>query len=76
MSTLANSFQTRSNSTAIIVPTEPPLTVTYADLNNQVLSFQHKLAALGITHGSAVSITLANSYEFIVSFLAASWQRG
>ncbi|RJE16644.1 A synthetase, partial [Aspergillus sclerotialis] len=30
---------------------------------------------LGVTHGAAVSLSLVNSYEFIVTFLAASWQR-
>lgn len=76
MSTLANSFQKQSGSTAIVVPGQRPLRVTYSDLSNDVLSFQRKLAALGITHGSAVSIALPNGYEFIVPFLAVSWQRG
>ncbi|CAI4215336.1 unnamed protein product [Parascedosporium putredinis] len=34
-----------------------------------------KLAGLGIKTGAPVSIALVNSYEFIVSFLATSWQR-
>ena len=38
-------------------------------------SFQKKLAQLGIKPQDAVSIALPNSYEFIVAFLAASWQR-
>ncbi|KAJ2903247.1 uncharacterized protein MKZ38_010199 [Zalerion maritima] len=62
---------------AIIVPSKPnALTVTYADLAKEVSSFQSKLAAIGITKGSAVSIATVNSYEFIVSFLASAWQRG
>lgn len=40
-----------------------------------VQTFQKKLATLGITRGLAVSIALPNTYEFIVSFLAATWQR-
>jgi len=76
MSTLANAFQKQSSSTAIILPKRPAIRISYSDLTNQVLSFQQKLADLGIGHGSAVSIALANSYEFIVSFLASSWQRG
>jgi len=40
------------------------------------LSFQEKLANLGITEGDAVSLALPNSFEFIVAFLASSWQRG
>jgi long-subunit acyl-CoA synthetase (AMP-forming) len=39
-------------------------------------SFQRKLAAIGIGHGSPVSIAVVNSYEFIVSFEASAWQRG
>ena len=39
-------------------------------------SFQKKLAKLGVTPQAAVSIALPNTYEFIVAFLAASWQRG
>lgn len=74
--TLANAFSAQSQSAAVIVPGKPALTVSYQQLSADVASFQKKLAALGITPGSAVSIALPNSYEFIVSFLAASWQRG
>lgn len=75
MSTLANSFA-GSPATAIIVPGKPePLTISYQRLRLDVQSFQAKLAKLGISPGAAVSIALPNSYEFIVSFLAASWQR-
>lgn len=38
-------------------------------------TFQSKLAAFGITPHAAVSISLPNSYEFVVAFLATSWQR-
>ncbi|KAF2155577.1 acetyl-CoA synthetase-like protein [Myriangium duriaei CBS 260.36] len=75
MATLASSFPQDSNATAVIVPGKPALTVTYAQLHADVAKFQKKLAALGITPGAAVSIALPNSYPFIVSFLAASWQR-
>lgn len=76
MSTLANSFSSSAQRTAIIIPGKPnPLTVSYAQLHAEIASFQAKLAQLGITTGSAVSIALPNSYEFIVSFLATSWQR-
>ncbi|KAG5297561.1 peroxisomal-coenzyme A synthetase [Histoplasma ohiense] len=75
MSTLANSF-TSSAATAIIIPGKPnPLIISYQRLRSDVNSFQAKLAKLGISPGAAVSIALPNSYEFIVSFLAASWQR-
>ncbi|KAK0672473.1 hypothetical protein QBC41DRAFT_313909 [Cercophora samala] len=77
MSTLQSAINGPSDAVAVIVPSKPtPLVVTYKDLLAEVLSFQQKLAAIGITHGSPVSIATVNSYEFIVSFLAASWQRG
>jgi oxalate---CoA ligase len=44
-------------------------------LTRDILDFQAKLATLGISHGDAVSIALPNSYEFVVSFLASSYQR-
>ena len=76
MATLSSAFSKESSSPAIIVPSKPkPLTVSYEQLSTEVHSFQQKLAALGISHGAAVSIALPNTYEFIVSFLAASWQR-
>ncbi|KXT00153.1 hypothetical protein AC578_3306 [Pseudocercospora eumusae] len=74
--TLCNAFDPISSTTAVIIPRSPTLTITYQRLYSDVLAFQHKLAALGISAGAAVSIALPNSYPFIVSFLAASWQRG
>jgi acyl-CoA synthetase (AMP-forming)/AMP-acid ligase II len=74
--TLSNSFSEGDNSTAIIIPSKSqPLTVSYRELSAEVLSFQKKLAKLGVTPQSAVSIALPNTYEFIVAFLAAAWQR-
>jgi len=75
--TLKTAIQGSPSSVAVIVPSKPEaLTVTYSDLVSEVSSFQKKLADIGITTGSPVSIATVNSYEFIVSFLAASWQRG
>lgn len=75
--TLQSAIKGDPSSTAVIVPSKPhALTVTYASLASQVTRFQKKLAELGITTASPVSIALVNSWEFIVSFLAASWQRG
>lgn len=75
--TLQTAIKGEPSATAIIVPSKPAaLTVTYADLVRETTSFQRKLAAIGITHGSPVSIATVNSYEFIIGFLAASWQRG
>jgi oxalate---CoA ligase len=77
MTTLAESFGGDDDATAIIIPAKgSPLTVTYQQLNNEIGNFQRKLANLGIRPGDAVSIALQNSYEFIVSFIAATWQRG
>ncbi|KAK4158558.1 hypothetical protein C8A00DRAFT_28568 [Chaetomidium leptoderma] len=75
--TLQSAIQGAPDSVAIIVPSRPDaLSVTYKDLVSEVASFQRKLAAIGIAQGSPVSIATVNSYEFIISFLAASWQRG
>ncbi|KKK22558.1 hypothetical protein P175DRAFT_0496502 [Aspergillus ochraceoroseus IBT 24754] len=76
MSTLAQSFSSDDAGVAIIVPQKPaPLSISYQQLHSHITDFQAKLADLGVGHGAAVSIALVNSYEFIVSFLAASWQR-
>ncbi|EXJ77753.1 hypothetical protein A1O3_09982 [Capronia epimyces CBS 606.96] len=76
-STLSTSFSGASSATAIIVASKPKaLTISYQQLTQDVLDFQTKLAHLGVGNGDAVSIALSNSYEFIVSFLATSWQRG
>ncbi|KAN0085203.1 peroxisomal-coenzyme A synthetase [Elaphomyces granulatus] len=75
MSTLANSFGQDGPAAAIIVPRPVSLTVSYQQLKSNVSSFQAKIAKLGIRPEDAVSIALPNSYEFIVSFLAVTWQR-
>jgi acyl-CoA synthetase (AMP-forming)/AMP-acid ligase II len=73
--TLANAFSKDSTLTAIIIPGNPALTVSYKKLSADVKAFQQKLANVGVTAQAAVSIALPNTYEFIVSFIAASWQR-
>lgn len=74
--TLSRSFSPEDSRLAVLVPNKPsPLTISYQQLHSHVSSFQAKLAKLGVAHGAAVSLSLVNSYEFIVSFLAASWQR-
>ncbi|PYI29315.1 acetyl-CoA synthetase-like protein [Aspergillus indologenus CBS 114.80] len=76
MATLARSFSSDSADIAILVPNKThPLAISYQQLHNQIAAFQAKLAKLGVGHGAAVSLALTNSYEFIVAFLAASWQR-
>jgi acyl-CoA synthetase (AMP-forming)/AMP-acid ligase II len=73
--TLANAFSSDSPSPAVIVPGAPALTVSYQKLSADVKAFQQQLAKAGVSAQAAVSIALPNTYEFIVSFIAASWQR-
>ncbi|OAA67296.1 peroxisomal-coenzyme A synthetase [Niveomyces insectorum RCEF 264] len=81
--TLRSAVNGVSSATAVIVPGSgtgsatgsPPLIASYLDLVSEVARYQARLAALGIGRGAAVSIATVNSYEFIVAFLAAAWQR-
>ncbi|KAF2269203.1 acetyl-CoA synthetase-like protein [Lojkania enalia] len=73
--TLENAFSKDSPSTAVIVPSKPALAVSYQQLSADVNAFRQQLARAGVSVQSAVSIALPNTYEFIVSFIAASWQR-
>ena len=76
MATLSTTISRTEKIPAIVVPGEPdPLIISYQELSSHVSSFQRDLAQLGIARQAAVSIALPNSYEFIVAFLAASWQR-
>ena len=76
MATLSTSFSLTEGTPAIIVPgTTHTLNFSYAQLAAHVSAFQGQLAAMGLAPRSAVSIVLPNSYEFIVSFLASTWQR-
>ncbi|KAK1756834.1 hypothetical protein QBC47DRAFT_170516 [Echria macrotheca] len=78
MATLQTAIHGDGGAVAVIVPARPgveAVTATYHDLLAEVARFQAKLAALGVGKGAAVSIATVNSYEFIVSFLAAAWQR-
>lgn len=74
MATLQTVLPKESNSTAIIIPTEPPVTLSHKQLFRQSLAFQEKLAAIGIAPGDAVAIVLSNSLELVISFLATSFQ--
>ena len=76
MATLNTTISSAGQSPAVIVPGKPDaLSISFQQLNSHVSSFQRDLAQLGIAPQAAVSIALPNSYEFIVAFLAASWQR-
>ncbi|KEY72128.1 hypothetical protein S7711_00140 [Stachybotrys chartarum IBT 7711] len=73
--TLRTAVKGDKASTAVIVPSpSTPVSVSYASLIAQTDEFRKTIAGLGIQRSSIVSITLPNSLEFIVSFLAASWQ--
>ena len=74
MATLQTVLPKESKSTAIITPTEPPVTLSHEQLFQQSLAFQEKLAAIGIAPGDAVAIALFNSLELVISFLAISFQ--
>ncbi|KAK4541729.1 hypothetical protein LTR36_007438 [Oleoguttula mirabilis] len=75
--TLTHLFRNRSQTApAVIIPSQPPLQVSHADLRKHVSDLQAEFARLGIGKGSAVSIALPNSLELIAVFLAATWQRG
>ena len=77
MATLAGILQQSHNlEPAIIIPGTPPLIVNHGRLHQQVVAFQAKLAILGIGPKDAVSISLPNSLEFVVAFLAVTWQQG
>ncbi|KAH0566223.1 hypothetical protein GP486_000370 [Trichoglossum hirsutum] len=75
MATLPDSFQT-AESPAIIIPSKTrALTLSYKQLAFHISSFQKKLAGIGVAPHSAISISLPNSLEFIVAFLATTFQR-
>ena len=75
MSAVTQSLRSHSRSPAIIIPCHGHKPRTFLDIAQDVNNCQHKLAALGITVGSAVSIALPNSYEFLIAFLAVISQR-
>lgn len=75
-STLFDCLSHEVDITAIIIPRQPaPIVLSHRELRRHVLSFQKKLAAIGITHHDAVAIALPNSLECVIAFLATSLQR-
>ena len=77
MATLVQTLQKSHNlEPAIIVPGTPPLIINHDRLQQHVVAFQAGLAILGIGPEDAVSISLPNSLEFVVAFLAVTWQKG
>lgn len=76
MSTLMSCLSAKTESPAVIIPNETNSTIaSHSQLLDHILSFQKKLAAIGISPKEAVGIALPNSLEFIISFLATSLQR-
>ncbi|KAF8458913.1 hypothetical protein BGX38DRAFT_1084773 [Terfezia claveryi] len=73
-STLTTAIAAPSTQPAVIIP-PLDLTLTYSYLHDLITKFQHSLAAIGISHNDAVSISLPNTLEFIVIFLAVGAQR-
>ena len=74
MTTLTTSLNYNSSSPAIIIP-ESNLQLSYSDLKHHIHSLQSTLAEIGVAPHSAVSISLINSLEFAISFLAVGAQR-
>jgi len=77
MSTLASitSFVNPSDKPAVIIPGDSPIKISYEQLVHHISALQLQLATLGIGANQAVSISLPNGLEFIITFLATCWQR-
>lgn len=75
MSTLLTCISDESDSPAIIIPFLPPIILSHRQLLGQVLLFQDRLAAIGIAPKEAVAIACPNTIEFVIAFLATSFQR-
>lgn len=74
MATIFNCLASWSESLAIIIPS-PEIRLSHSQLLVQVLSFQQKLAGIGLAPGDAVAIAFPNTIEYLIAFLAISFQR-
>ena len=74
MSILTSALNYNSPSPAIIIP-ETGLRISYDSLKWHIQSLQSRLASLGVSPHSAVTISLINGLEFAISFLAIGAQR-
>jgi oxalate---CoA ligase len=74
MSILTTALNYNSPSPAIIIP-ETDLQISYNSLKQHIQSLQSRLASLGVSPHSAVTISLINGLEFAISFLAIGAQR-
>ena len=71
MVTLANLMDNApSNKTSVIIPGGP--NINYQDFRDEVEKIAGLLAGYGVNKGSAVSIVLENSLDFMVDFLAVT----
>ncbi|MFL2783516.1 MAG: acyl--CoA ligase [Dehalococcoidia bacterium] len=71
MVTLANLMDNApSNKTSVIIPGGP--NINYQDLRNEVGRIAGLIAGYGVNKGSAVSIVLENTLDFMVDFLAVT----
>jgi len=74
MTTLLTALDTQSPSPALIIPSNSQH-LSYPTLNSQIRSLQSTLATLGVAPKTAVTLSLLNSVEFAVAFLAIGAQR-
>jgi len=74
MTTLTTALNYMSSSPAIILA-ESDLHLSYSALSKQISVLQSALAKIGVSPQSAVTISLVNSLEFAISFLAVGAQR-
>jgi acyl-coenzyme A synthetase/AMP-(fatty) acid ligase len=75
MATILNGLQSKSNSAALIIPSQTPIFLSHIELLQQAQNFQKKLAKIGISPKEAVAVAFPNTIEFAVAFLATTFQR-
>jgi oxalate---CoA ligase len=74
MTTLLSALDTQSPSPALI-NTDPSLSISYSALTKQIHALQTTLAHLGVGPSSAVTLSLPNTPDFAIAFLAIAAQR-
>ena len=74
MTSLTTALQWHSASPAIIIP-ETDRTFSYKDVKRYIDILQSHMAEIGVFPGSAVTMSLMNGLEFVISFLAIAAQR-
>ncbi|KAE8443468.1 hypothetical protein EG329_001865 [Mollisiaceae sp. DMI_Dod_QoI] len=76
MATLFTSLSSDAEATALIIPSpNSPITLSHRELFQLALKFQQRLASLGISPKHTVALSLPNTIEFAVAFLATTFQR-